>query len=300
MPLKKQKPFSELLIKFKKSLSSKKKEAVPKIILIILANTHDKILSKDCEKDMRSVKTAFKKVADHFDVAFFSIQVAGKHYKWENLITAIDAIEINNHSGFDSQIIFYYTGHGFSYQNDRFKKFPQMDIRPHNNQADFNNINFIKKHTINVEVVLDSLRVQGCRVNIAIADCCNNIIPYKRQRNSEDDMFGFPLPPKIRKITRKVLTDDNKEICILIGSSQLGQAAISDGGSIFTKFFTKAISDLLESHPKGEMYIPWVKILKNTSARAFKESKGYDAGDGKRGNQKAVFEVYSDRYLNPD
>ncbi len=144
------------------------------------------------------------------------------------------------------------------------------------------------------------LRIQGCRVNIAIADCCHTKVPFKQQADSDDVMFGFPLPPKIKKITKAVFTDDKNEIAILVASSQLGQPAITDSGSIFTNFFAKAIYDLLETYPRGDAYIPWVKILKQTSARAFKESKGYDIGNGKPGKQKAIFQVYSDRYLNPE
>lgn len=299
MPVKKQIPFSQVLREFKKNLHSKKNDKAPKIILVILANTLDKVLSKDCEKDIKTITATFKKIAGHFDVAFCSIQVAGTHYKWNNLLDAINAVEINNHSAFDSQIIFYYTGHGFSYPKENKKEFPQLDIRPRYKKANLTDVDFIKKNTINLEVVFCMLRIQGCRVNIAIADCCHTRVPFKRQVDSDDAMFGFPLPPKIKKISKAVFTDDKNEIGILVGSSQLGQPSITDSGSIFTNFFAKAITSLLETYPKGDAYIPWVKILKQTSAKAFKESKGYDVGNGKPGNQKAIFQVYSDKYLNP-
>jgi hypothetical protein len=301
MPLKKEIPFSQLVSEFKKKLYSKEKDKKPKIILVILANTFDKEIGKDCKKDIKTITTTFKKIANHFDVAFCSILLTGKHYKWYNLLDAVGAIDIKNHSTFDSQIIFYYTGHGFSYPSGKnYNKFPQLDMRPPRKKVNVTDFDFIRKHTINLEVVFCMQRIRGCRVNISIADCCSTKVPFKRQVDSEDDMFGFPLPPKIRKINKSIFTDDKNEIGILVGSSQLGQSAISDGGSIFTNFFAKAIDKLLENYPKGEPYIPWVKILKQTSDKAFKESRGYDIGNGKRGKQKAIFKVYSDRYLNPE
>jgi Caspase domain len=299
MPINKQKPFSELVRAFKKDLHSKKKEKAPKIILVILADTLDKILSKDCKKDIKTITATFKKIAAHFNVAFCSIQVAGTHYKWNNVLDAVNAIKINNHSEFDSQIVFYYTGHGFSYPNEDKIAFPQLDLRPRYRKTGLTDIDFIRKNTINLEVIFCMLRIQGCRVNIAIADCCHTKVKFKRQVDSDDAMFGFPLPPKIKKLNKAIFTDDKNEIAILVGSSQLGEPAITDNGSIFTNFFAKAIDGLLQTYPKGEAYIPWVRILKQTAEQAFKESKGYDIGNGKPGNQKGIFQVYSDRYLNP-
>jgi hypothetical protein len=62
MPIKKSIPFSQLLNAFKKQLHSKKNDKVPKIILVILANTLDKVLSKDCEKDIKTITATFKKL----------------------------------------------------------------------------------------------------------------------------------------------------------------------------------------------------------------------------------------------
>jgi hypothetical protein len=55
-------------------------------------------------------------------------------------------------------------------------------MRSHNNKADFNKIDFIEKHTENLAVVLNLMRFNGGRINIAIADCCNTTIPFYRKR----------------------------------------------------------------------------------------------------------------------
>lgn len=293
MPAAKQPPFSYLLKNFTKSLSGKREGTPPRIVLVIMANTHDKTLSKECKKDMNTVRTVFKSICKYFKFDFCSIDIAGKNYSWDNLDKAFDAIPI---PGKDDVMIFYYTGHGFSYKDDRFSKYPQLDMRPHNKPVDLKDIYFIKRHTVNVEAVLNILRFRGCRVNIAIADCCNTTIPYKRPQLNEHDMTvsNKILPPKSKALTKKIYEDETNDISILVGSSQFGQPAVTDGkiGSLFTHFFAKALAAAATAK-KAAPYIPWVKIFKKAAALAFKESKGYDVGGGVPGKQKAVFQVYA-------
>ena len=63
-------------------------------------------------------------------------------------------------------------------------------------------------------------------------------------------------------------------------------------GSIFTHHFTNTIKSLLAKKSTSSQHFPWVKVLKATSDIAFKESRGYDIGDGIAGKQKALFEVF--------
>jgi hypothetical protein len=307
MPAVRQIPFTQLLKNFKKSLSGKRAGTRPRLILIIMANTHDKTLSKACKKDADGIRTVFKNVSAHFTFDFYSIEISGKQYMWENLDKAIACIPMPPQ--LHDVVIFYYTGHGFSYKNDRYSKYPQLDIRPHNNQVKFSSIDFIKNHTINIENILNIVRMRGSRLSITIADCCNTTIPYKRPKGDLQDMWasGKMLPAKSKTLTKQILTNDKKEVSILVASSQFGQPAISDStmGSIFTTFFAKALSSVPGKKHNSSAWIPWAKVIKNASAQAFKQSRGYDIGGGVAGKQKAVFQAYvsnevclEDRYLN--
>jgi Caspase domain len=304
MPAVTQPAFPQLLKTFSKKITTTRKANKPGLVLIIMANTHDKVLSRECKKDMKAVKNGFKKISRHFKIDLNTIEVAGTHYGWDNLDKAIDCTRIpmlKTDGNSDDTIIFYYTGHGFSYEKDRYTKYPQLDMRPHNKQVKYDNINFIKDNTVNLEALLNILRFKGNRVNIAIADCCNTTIPYKRPKANFHDMWvsGQILPTKSNTLTKEIYTNDDKEVSILIGSSQFGQPAVADPkmGSIFTHFFIKALMAVTATKPKGEAYIPWVKIFKKVTAQAFKESKGYDIGGGVAGKQKAVFQVYAGKGL---
>lgn len=84
--------------------------------------------------------------------------------------------------------VFYYSGHGFSYKNGSHYKYPQLDMRTPGNQPDFNKIDFIEKNTANLKVLLQIMRLYGGRVNIAIADCCNTVIPFARKKASATEI----------------------------------------------------------------------------------------------------------------
>ncbi len=289
-----QKPFTELLDAFKESMQERA-PLQPRLVLIIMANTHDATLNEACLKDARSIKNVFAEICKHIHYDLCAIEITGDNYHRKNLEDAVEAIIL--HSA-DDVTLFYYTGHGFSYEKDSKRKYPQVDMRAHNDQARYNKISFIEKHTENLAVILNIIRFKGARVNIAIADCCNSTIPFKRPLHSEKDMniVKAIMPGKRKTLTKKMYSDEYNAVSILVSATQHGQCAVSDPeiGSIFTHHFTRTLSHTITNHPEGSQYLPWLKLLKTTADQAFKDSQGYDVGEGKAGKQMAVFEVFVD------
>jgi hypothetical protein len=78
-----------------------------------------------------------------------------------------------------------------------------------------------------------------------------------------------------------------------VSSAQRGQFSISDPtiGSIFTYYFTRALSTVLSRKPEEGQYLPWRQLLDKTAEQTFRLSKGYDVGGGKPGHQQAIFEI---------
>ncbi|MBC7424014.1 MAG: hypothetical protein H7334_11245, partial [Ferruginibacter sp.] len=97
-----------------------------------------------------------------------------------------------------------------------------------------------------------------------------------------------------KTFTKQLYADHSNQVCVLVSSSTHGQPALADNeiGSIFTHHFTKIIQSLLVKKSNPSQYFPWVKVLKTTAEKAFKESNKYNIGNGVAGKQKAVFEVY--------
>ncbi len=296
MPAKKKIPFPQLLENFKQSMLEDRTVKQPRLILIVMANTHDALLNKGCVKDAKAVKKVFKAICRHIHYDLCPIEISGPHYHRDHLGQAIDNIVLRTEN---DVVLFYYSGHGFSYEKERHRKYPQVDMRPPHDQVQYNKIDFIEKHTQNLAVILNIMRFRGARITIAIGDCCNTNIPFKRPANSEKDMNVVKgiMPPVSKSLTKKLFTDPTYAVSIMVSSSQHGQPAVTDPaiGSIFTHHFIRALANTITHQPEGSQYLPWLKLFKQTATRAFKESKGYDIGGGKQGNQKAVFEVFLDK-----
>lgn len=285
--------FTTRLKNFKVKINELKAGKKKRLVLIIMSNTHDPALSTGCVKDAEAIKNTFKRICSDTDYNFCCIEISGKDYSRDNLLKTIHSMGLYN-----DVTVFYYSGHGFSYTKDSKSKYPQIDMRRHNSSTDFNKIGFIEKHTENLAVVLNLMRFSGGRINIAIADCCNTTIPFFRKKDGikEMNVVDGIMPPVSKVLTKKLFTDFNNAVSILVSSSVQGQPAITDTaiGSIFTYRFTETIKTLLAKELKTKEYIPWLKVLNATAAKAFKDSKNYDIGNGKGGKQKAVFEVFID------
>ncbi|MDQ6757459.1 MAG: caspase family protein [Bacteroidota bacterium] len=295
MPTNKQKSFSQLLEIFK---SSMKERAVqqPRLVLITMANTHDALLNKACQKDANSIKKVFANICKHIHFDLCAIEISGQNYHRENLKKAISSIVL--HSA-DDVTVFYYSGHGFSYEKDSKRKYPQIDMRAHDDQPRDSKISFIEKYTENLAVILNILRFKGARINIAIADCCNSTIPFKRPMDSEKEMNVVKgiMAHKNKALPKKLFNDEKYAVSILVSASKQGQYAVSDNkiGSVFTHHFARVLETNISNNMNGSQYIPWLKLLKTTADQAFTDSQSYDIGDGKAGKQNAVFEVFIDK-----
>ena len=283
--------FTTQLKTFKEKIVDLKADKKNRLILIIMSNTHDPELSVGCAKDAEAIKKTFKEICIHISYQFCSIEISGNNYNSKNLEKTFDSMGLYN-----DVTVFYYTGHGFSYKKDTKSKYPQLDMRHHTNRANFNKINFIEDNTENLKVLLQMMRLYGGRINIAIADCCNTTIPFVRKNDSATDLAiaDDVMVAVSKSFTKKLYDDNDNMVCILVSSSTQGQPAITDNaiGSIFTYFFTETIKTFLTDKVKNKQYFPWVKALKTTAEKAFKDSSGYDIGGGTAGKQKAVFEVF--------
>lgn len=291
MPVIKSENFSTTLKKFKTKLDGFRTAKKERLVLIILSNTHDPVLCKGCEIDAVEIKNTFQKICEHTGHQLCCVEISGKNYSSKNLFKAFDSMGTEN-----EVTVFYYSGHGYSYLKDSRYRYPQLDMRSHNNQPDFNKIDFIEQHTENLKALLLMMMWRAGRVNIAIADCCNTTIQFKRKKDSKNDMeIADDVMVRVsKKFTKQLYADNDNMVGILVSSSTQGQSSISDDniGSIFTHHFTQTITKLLAKDLKEKKYFPWVKVLKTTTDKAFKESNTYDVGNGIAGKQNAIFEVF--------
>ncbi len=296
MPTRKKIPFAHLFKDFKERMYKSPTNDQPTFILLMMADTNDATLKEACGKDVKVIRKVFKDMCDHIGYELCAFEITGKDFDFIKLDKTINAIKIRSR---DDVVVFYFSGHGYSYADDKKWKYPQLDTRNPIVDEMYNKIKDYNELTLNLaEIVGLMLLLRGARITIGIGDCCNSIISFKRPPKLEETMKGTNelFTNKVKTITKKMFLDANNFVTILISSAQQGQPAVSDPsiGSIFTHCFAKELAATIAKEPKGSRYLPWPKLLKTSSSKAFKASKGYDVGGGKAGKQKAVFEIFVD------
>jgi hypothetical protein len=292
MPKDSQAAFTAILDKFKVKQDKVFQSLQPKLILIIMANTLEKDLAAGCEQDVKRIRKIFKKICAHSQYTYLEIVITGDFYHTSNLMAAIKKLK----PMIIDVTVFYYSGHGFCYANDRSRKFPQLDMRHPVDTAEFNHISNIRKYSKNLHEVLQKIRLRGGRINIVIGDCCSTLIKNKRSSSSKLDLMVVEdvMAPLDKSVSKEEFYNEDSFIDIIVSAAQIGQTAVADDktGSLFTKNFIKALQNSFADIPKGEKYLPWHKLLKKSAEMANKEAQQYDVGNNTPGQQIATFEIY--------
>jgi hypothetical protein len=279
--------FSQQKKQFAEKMAAVEEVARTKLILVVVANTLDTTIGKGCVADMESVRHIFKKLSDEMKFNFIELLVQGKDYSKENIIGTIDMLTPGN----NDIVVFYYSGHGFSYEKDVAKKYPQVDLRSH---PASDKIDVVNAYTENLADLFDLIKRRGARLNIVIGDCCNSFIDFKRKfKGGNDDIRNEKREAVIiNKKTCEVLFCDYTA-SILVASADKGLYAVSDDklGSLFTYNFSKSLKMLMKKEIDKSAGLPWGKLLEETTDTTLALSKTYDIGGGVPGNQKAIYNI---------
>jgi len=279
--------FSLKKKKFTEQQQNLEKEPTTKLFLLIVANTKDPEIGKGCRQDIKSIRQMFKKLSNHMKFDFLELVVMGADYSKKNVQEAIDTLI----PGSNDIVVFYYSGHGFSYKKEKEKRYPQVDLRSH---PASNKIAAINENTHNLATLFESVKSKGARLNIVIGDCCNNTIKFKRNFKGGDEKIRLMKRPKMiinKKMCETIFCDYTASI--LVAAADKGQYAVSDDkiGSIFTFNFTNNLKILMKKSVGDNDGLPWTKLLEETKAETHALSKTYEIENGKPGNQKAIFDI---------
>ncbi|MEJ7740703.1 MAG: caspase family protein [Chitinophagaceae bacterium] len=284
---KKVESFSKQKKLFAKKMSQSEEVARTKFILLIAANTIDATIGKGCTADISSMRHMFEKLSQEMNFNFIELIVQGEDYGKDNILGAIDMLTPGN----NDIVVFYYSGHGFSYEKDASKKYPQVDLRSH---PASDKIDVINAHTENLADLFEIVKRRGARLNIVIGDCCNSLIEFKRKVKGGSAALRKEKqePVIINKETCEVLFCDYTA-SILVASAGKGEYAVSDDklGSLFTYNLSKSLKMLMKKDVDKSAGLPWGTLLEETTDKTLDLSKTYDIGNGVAGNQKAIYNI---------
>ena len=278
---------------FFKKMDTVVKKGKTKLFLIIVANTLDPSIGEGCALDVKTVRSLFVKMSEFMEFILAELVITGKDYTTKNIFDSLDKLKF----GHDDIIIFYYTGHGFSFAKEVTTRTPQLDLQSF---PASNKIKAIENTTKNLNEILEKIKSKGARLNIVIGDCCNDKINFNRKFKSKVAKKTLIQQPKseVNKETCKAMFCDPKS-SMLIAAADKGLLAITDDekGSIFTLKFVEILSETIHAPLTKNKDFPWESLLKKTQASTLRLSKTFDLPDGNPGNQKSFFIIKREGFV---
>jgi Caspase domain len=260
------------------------KKNILNLYLLAVVNTHDHKIGKGCREDLKTIREIFAKMGELMNFNIIEQIIEGKKYNKKNVHALLKKLDPGN----DDVVIFYYSGHGFSFKKDKEQKFPQIDLR--SNPAD-DDIDVITAASNNITELYEIIKSKGARLNIVISDCCNSKINFKRMFKNKSVIIPETTTHIDRKRCEKLFCFPKSSI--LVAAADKGQFAVSDEkiGSIFTLNFTKNLRKMLNPSAGDAGNVNWEKLLGSTKEKTSRLSMEYDCGGEVPCIQEAIFTI---------
>lgn len=219
----------------------------PKIHFIMVANTEDARIGAGVKKDVNNLYSEIKDVSTFLKMPLNYVEISGSNFGKEKVEAAINNLK----PGSNDIVIFYYSGHGYSNDQNASLLYPQFDLR----QSRFDDI-FVA--TLNVQDVYNKIKAKHARLNIVLADCCNSSLGTLKPEGK-----SFALTTKSLSWDRNFCNElfMNSRGSVLATAAKKGQYAYgnTDVGGYFTSNFVTAIEKYLS---KFQSTAPtWDKII---------------------------------------
>jgi hypothetical protein len=179
------------------------------------------------------------------------VEVSGAKFNKKNVEAAVNALK----PGANDIVFFYYSGHGYSFEEDKNEAYPQFDLR----ESRFEDITVA---TLNASQIMDIIKTKKARLNIVLSDCCNSNIGLLKPEGK-----NFAL-------TAKSLLSWDANYCnnlflkstgsIIATAAKKGQFAYgnTDVGGYFTSNFVTALEKYLSKFTTTQP--TWDQIITET------------------------------------
>lgn len=252
-----------------------------KMFLIAVANSNDSTIGASSKKDFDKITNTFSKLARDLGIKkIIPVYIQGDDFN-KNAVQA--ALKNINPSKIDI-VIFYYSGHGFRYSDDK-SKYPRMSFRTTKNPGRIDN-------NLSVEEVYEQLLNKGAKVTIVMSDCCNENVGESPRIGREPlkprgELFGSMNVENAQRLFFPL-----NRVSIIIGTADINQLATGNPniGGFFTHYFITELTQKLygfDDDPPG-----WTDIITEAKKRAtWQALSAFCENTNSRCKQTAIFSV---------
>ncbi|MGG9962837.1 caspase family protein [Ferruginibacter sp. SUN106] len=227
--------------------------------IIIVANTEDESIGNTCVLDKDRTLKTFKDLAEYLGIGFDPKVIFGSDYNKQNVQNAIQSLN----PGAKDIVVFYYSGHGFSNQNDT-RQFPNMALSNKSYEDAL-------ASSMNIEDVFSTIKKKGARFNLVFSDCCNN--------NPDDKASVSCDIPRTRSSSLgwsldncKTLFMNEKPMSILMTAATKGE--LSNGNASYGGFFTNQFrTELVNYFGPFHQNVTWDAILEEAKKQTTEKAE---------------------------
>lgn len=201
-----------------------------KIHLFIVANTLIGDIGAGCAADRDKLDYEFKGIAEALGLGYQKYIVDGNNFNKTTVQSTLRSIA----PGINDIVVFVYRGHGFRWDNQT-DAYPMMDLRT----SSYMNIE--KATSMGLSEVYTSLKNKGARLNILLADCCNNNVGLNQTTTASFLNSQTDNKPDINKLKRLFVSAKGN---LVAAAAHSGEYSWSNPfGGFFTLSFIQAMKE---------------------------------------------------------
>jgi hypothetical protein len=218
--------------------------------LVVVANTSIGDIGAGCAVDQRNLESEFSGIADALGIPFKSYQVAGKDFIKDNVINTLNALN----PGKNDIVVCIYRGHGFRWSNQT-ETWPQLDIR----SSSYIRLN--ESTTVSLSEMYNKVIAKGARLNIVLADCCNNDVGMSQVTSNNFLVMQGNNNYDMQKLKDLFMNSKGNLLSCAASPGEFSWVSSVNGG-FFTSSFLQALREEI-SYLKNDT-ADWTDITTNT------------------------------------
>jgi len=218
--------------------------------LIIIANTKITDIGAGCRVDERNVAREFQSIAKTLGVNLKTYLVDGDNFNKIKTQSTLDRLSPTS----NDIVVCIYRGHGFRW-SDQSEPWPQMDLR----NGNYGKIS--QSTSIGLTQAFNTIRNKNARLNIVLADCCNNGIGVNRRSETPLDDLESKGSYDTDKLKKLFLESKGSIISCAASPGEYSWVNTAKGG-FYTLSFIEALRKEVSSKNRNEP--TWESVLTET------------------------------------
>jgi hypothetical protein len=217
-----------------------------KLHLVVVANTMISDIGASCIADRDKLDYEFSGISDALGLSYRKYVVDGTNFNKANVDYTLNLI----HPSSNDIVVFVYRGHGFRWDNQT-DAYPMMDLRPSSYMT------ISQQNSMSLSYVYNTIKAKGARLNLVLADCCNNKIGISQITGNSFLNLQADNKPDISKLKRLFM---NAKGSIISAAAKAGEYSWANPlGGFFTISFIQALKEKIGYMNNGSY--SWNDIL---------------------------------------